>query len=242
MPDSYTVTARDVTTATVMATSSFTVVPRIAVTTNPLSPNPFFPYEQDGFRDTTAFTFSITKSAYVTVTIRNHTGAASRTLPLGLLAGGSHTINWLGHNDHGNPVLPGTFTFGVSAHANGLTATGTPRSVIASVGLHTPPSSAAPVDFYPLVVDGLRDRTTITYSLNRSARVSLQARTTGGNVLRHIDLGLLGAGRHTTTWAGGRDNGTRVPPGTYQVRVVASTLLQQKPGLWLTVRVHAGRP
>jgi flagellar hook assembly protein FlgD len=240
--DSYTVTARDVTTSAVMATSTFSIVPRIAVTTSPLAPNPFFPYEHDGFRDTTAYSFSLTKAAYVTVVVRNHTGAVSRTLPLGLLAGGSHTIQWLGKNDHGNLVLPGTFTFGITAHANGLTAHGTPRTVTAAVGLHTPPSSAAPVDFYPLVVDGLRDRTTITYSLNRSARVTMEARTTGGNIVRQIDLGVLGAGRHTTTWAGGRDTGTLVSPGTYQVRVFASTLLQQKPGAWLTVRVHAGKP
>ncbi|WP_375477061.1 S8 family serine peptidase [uncultured Jatrophihabitans sp.] len=63
--------------------------------------------------------------------------------------------------------------------------------------------------------DGVRDTTTLTYSLRRRAAMVFEVRTPTGLVVRHLRLGKKSAGRHTITWAGRNQRGRVLPDGRY---------------------------
>jgi hypothetical protein len=92
------------------------------------------------------------------------------------------------------------------------------------------PATAAPVEvrlttstatFYP-PDDDYRDVARFNLRINRSADVTLQVRRSKGTpVVRLIDLGDLGKGKHPGTWDGKDKVGDLVDPGRYVVRALA---------------------
>ncbi len=54
-----------------------------------------------------------------------------------------------------------------------------------------------------------------------AASVKVVLRDTGGNIVRTLDLGALGEGRHEIDWNGRDQNGAAVPKGTYHMEVIA---------------------
>lgn len=226
---------------TAIATSAFTV-DQIVVQVSSTSANPsiFLPYERDGVRDSTTGRFTLNTQANATVRVRNHLGRVVRRKSLGSLAAGVHTWKWRGRNNSGRLVKPGRFTITFSARANGILDNGNPVAVRAQIGLHLTKSSVAPVNFYPIKRDGFRDATTFSFTTNRRSNDRLEVKNSGGNVIRHISLGSKGAGRHHAKWGGTNDSGRKVRPGTYHIRVVASTAFQTKNSHWLKVVVHKG--
>lgn len=66
--------------------------------------------------------------------------------------------------------------------------------------------------------DGVRDETTLTFSLPDTEDVYVSVKTTGGQRIRGpVALGTLGAGSHQWMWRGGTSTGAIAPQGTYYV-------------------------
>jgi len=237
-PGDYTIEVDEGVTA--IATSSLTVDPIVAVSATSASPSIFLPYERDGVRDSTTGRFTLNTQAKATVRVRNKAGHVVRRKALGSLAAGTHTWKWSGKNDNGHLVKPGRYTITFSALAHRITDVGRPRAVRTQVGLHLTKSSVAPQDFYPIKRDGYRDATTFSFTTNRRSDDRLEVKNSSGNVIRHISLGHKGAGHHHASWRGTNDSGGKVRPGTYRIRVVATTAFQTKHSHWLKVRVHKG--
>ena len=73
--------------------------------------------------------------------------------------------------------------------------------------------------------DGVRDSTKIRLSLPRWAdnvQVRIGRRDSPQQAFRVVDLGRLRKGKHTWTWDGRRDDGTKVGDGAFRVEVVSS--------------------
>lgn len=62
-----------------------------------------------------------TAASGVSIEIRDASGKVVRTLSLGAQPAGLQTFTWDGLDDNGKTMVPGTFTFNVSASANGNT-------------------------------------------------------------------------------------------------------------------------
>lgn len=61
----------------------------------------------------------------------------------------------------------------------------------------------------------------IQYALSESATVSLTVRDAAGRVVRQLSARTRSSGANTEIWNGRTDSGVAVPPGTYQVHIVA---------------------
>lgn len=91
--------------------------------------------------------------------------------------------------------------------------------------------SASPSPFYPLVVDGFRDHSTIGFSLAADTAGTIlhisPANAYGrccATEIRTDDLGPLAAGAHQWIWDGTKGGGGAAPKGTYFVRISATDL------------------
>jgi flagellar hook assembly protein FlgD len=82
----------------------------LEITRTSVAPATFFPLERDGYRDSTRFTFAITKKARATIAIRNRAGrlVRSRTLA-GVRGDRPHTVKWGGVDDRGRRLPTGTY-------------------------------------------------------------------------------------------------------------------------------------
>ena len=70
--------------------------------------------------------------------------------------------------------------------------------------------------------DGRRDRTTVTYRLDRAQATRLQVRDAGGQVVYTRGLGNRPAGTSSAGWDGRRSGGGVLPNGSYTVQVATS--------------------
>jgi flagellar hook assembly protein FlgD len=113
--------------------------PAVTITLRPLapsigdvsvSPSPFYPIEQDGYRDTTTITFVTTTNSRDTIRVRGPGGRIIRTVSLGTLtAHARHTGAWDGRNNAGQTASPGTYRIQVSAAYYNLHAASTWHAV-----------------------------------------------------------------------------------------------------------------
>ena len=64
---------------------------------------------------------------------------------------------------------------------------------------------------------------TVQYALNEEATVQVLVQDATGRVLARLHNGTRAAGVSTATWNGRTDSGVAVPPGTYQVLIIATS-------------------
>jgi hypothetical protein len=88
----------------------------VHVTRRSVGPTPFYPLEQDGYRDATTFRFRTSLGAVDTIQIINRRGVLVRQVRLGKLTGHrTHAWTWTGRNAGGRHVSPGKFRIRVVA-------------------------------------------------------------------------------------------------------------------------------
>ena len=83
-------------------------------------------------------------------------------------------------------------------------------------------ASISPYSFYPVVHDGYRDSTVMTYRLNRSAHVVARVRSSSGSVVRSVDLGTRYTGNHSWSWNGRKNDGSLARTGKYELQISAT--------------------
>lgn len=81
-------------------------------------------------------------------------------------------------------------------------------------------ASVAPATFYPIVQDGYRDVTALSYALNQRADVTVTVTNSGGTRIRNVALGSR-TGMQTWNWDGTRDDGNLAGVGSYTITVSA---------------------
>jgi flagellar hook assembly protein FlgD len=116
-----------------------TTAPAVLVQVRPLTPrvsrvsvapSPFYPIEQDGYRDTTIITFTTNTTGRDTIHIRNKRGTLVRTVDLGALQGHApHTWTWNGETASGHVGSPGTYRIQVLTTYYGQRAASPSRGV-----------------------------------------------------------------------------------------------------------------
>ncbi len=75
-----------------------------------VSPSPFYPIEQDGYRDSTTLSFSANTDTSDTVRVRTNSGRTINIAQLGVLGHGqTHTWQWNGANSAGTVQPPGKY-------------------------------------------------------------------------------------------------------------------------------------
>lgn len=229
-----TVTAPD---DTVAATATFLINP--AVLASSAAPTPFYPLEQDGFRDALRFSFRTNIAAADTVRIVNSRGRAIRIAEVGALSGtASHSWVWHGRKNNGVRVQPGVFRAHLVAVADERKLRG--PVVVVRVRALAPRingSSVAPSPFSPIERDGYRDTTTFRFSTNVRASDTIRVRGPGGRIVRLVRLGALKGHSHPHSWAwNGTNNGGEVlSPGTYRIKVVSVYYGQKVVSAWRNV-------
>lgn len=185
-----------------------------AATPGLLSPN------GDGAADSTRLTWSATEK--ITGTARIYHGTTLiRSWTVTSAASGAMT--WTGTNAAGSPVADGTYSFRVTGRDAAGNATIRSATVIVDRTLSLVRWSRS--SFFPQDGDGIAPSARATFSLKRSAVVSVGIYS-GATLVRTVWTNRsLAAGSHGWTWNGKDASGTFVPRGTYQVRVTATSSL-----------------
>jgi hypothetical protein len=141
----------------------------------------------------------------------------------------SHTFHYVGDGDDEQTwfmTTPINTSQSCTLSVFGRYDTGSTESTFLIAPPPLPPlvvdsSWVSPATFYPLVHDDYRDTTTMHYRLSRSATVVARVLNSTGHRIRYVSLGTRGQGRHTWTWGGGRDDGQKVAPGNFRIRITA---------------------
>jgi flagellar hook assembly protein FlgD len=200
----------------------------------------FNPIEQDGYRDTVRVYFRTPTAAIDSVRVVNARGKVVRSVQLGRLSAHRlHAWRWDGRTTQGTVATPGAYQVRVVARRAGH-ASVAPAVVIdvrplaprvGHVGVSTSP-------FYPIEQDGYRDTTTISFTTNTDARVTIRVRGPHGGILRTVALGILSAHTpHSWTWDGRTIAGSMVTPGTYRLQVSAAYYGLRDASPWRVVKV-----
>ena len=134
-----------------------------------------------------------------------------------ILATGTGSGRAIGWTWDARRMIYGRYTYTMSSGADVRPAAGIVPS--------PPPLRVERLQAVPAVLtpngDGHSERTRVSFALTTAATVRVTV-FSGGTPVRTLAAGArLGAGRASFTWAGRRDNGTRVPDGAYTVRVEA---------------------
>ena len=228
-----TITAPDATTA---ATATFGVNP--AVLASSAAPTPFYPLEQDGFKDALRFSFRTNVAAADTVRVVNSLGRTVRIARVGALSGtASHSWAWGGRKDDGLRAQPGIFRLHLVAVADERKLRGPVVVVrVRAIAPRIGGSSVAPSPFYPIERDGFRDTTTFRFSTNVRASDTIRVRGPDGRIVRIARLGVLkGHGHpHAWTWNGANNGGEVLRPGAYRIKVVSVYYGQKVVSEWRT--------
>jgi flagellar hook assembly protein FlgD len=227
------VAAPDDTTA---STATFGINPTVLASS--AAPTPFYPLEQDGFRDALRFTFRTNVAAADTVRVVNGLGRTIRIARVGALSGTvSHSWAWGGRKDNGARVQPGVFRLHLVAVADERKLRGPVVAVrVRALAPRINGSSVAPSPFYPIERDGYRDTTTFRFSTNVRASDTIRVRGPGGRIVRIARLGVLkGHGHpHTWMWNGRNNGGVLLQPGIYGIKVVSVYYGQKVVSAWRT--------
>lgn len=72
------------------------------------------------------------------------------------------------------------------------------------------------------IISSRGNQITIQYALNAPATVQAIIQDSSGRIIARLSNGTRAAGLHTLTWTGRTDAGVAVPPGVYQVQLIAT--------------------
>ncbi|HZB85475.1 MAG TPA: N-acetylmuramoyl-L-alanine amidase [Gaiellaceae bacterium] len=202
---------------------------RLEVRPRAITPN------RDGNGERTRITFSLTKTADVTVTVLESGARVNKLLDDRRLPAGPAVLLWGARDDGGVPVSDGRYEIQIEADAGSEHIVRSRQVVVdRTLGhLRTEPDAFSPNG------DGHREKIAFTYELARRADVRVQI-LRGGRALGTIASGSLPAGRHRLVW-NGRLGGRRQPDGLYDVYVRATTTLGRR-GLSRRFSVDTTRP
>jgi flagellar hook assembly protein FlgD len=175
----------------------------------------------DGVGETTTFSFSLTTSATVDVTVRNEAGTAvARPLNDRSVWAGPFRMSWSGHGTDGDPLPDGRYTLEVDATSPAQQASAS-RSLVVDRTLGF--LGVSPSAFSPNA-DARSDATTVGFALSRTAEVNVFVRR-GGERVDDLVSRPLGAGSHAFAWDGLTSAGSRAPDGVYKAVVRATSWL-----------------
>jgi hypothetical protein len=77
------------------------------------------------------------------------------------------------------------------------------------------------------------ETTSLALALPEASPVTLSVYNTAGRLVRHLDQGLLPAGRHLLRWDGRDDGGRQVASGVYFLRVTAGERTEDRKAVLL---------
>ncbi|MCC6643201.1 S-layer homology domain-containing protein, partial [Candidatus Peregrinibacteria bacterium] len=198
------------------------------VTSHYANPTTFDPSERD-----VQITYTISRSANVTVRIKK-TATTIRTLVDNQsLSSGTRTISWNGKDSNGNTVSTGSYIYEIRATASGCSENVESSNVYVDTenggGYEDDwPSTnedlirnltVSPEIFQPR--DG--ERATVRFNLSRAAKLRVQI-LDGTRIVKSLrDTGSSNqsSGDYSYTWDGRDTNGNIAPDKVYQVRVMA---------------------
>lgn len=182
-----------------------------------VSPNPFSP-NGDGINDVGGFYYDLSKTASVTLKIHNYKGEVKSLVSGASRPAGLSGDGWTGTDNSGRILPDGTYKYVLTADA------GTVFSGSGTVTIQSLPKlsalSVSPNPFEPNG-DGKKDATSVNYSLNQTANVTIKVFNYLGEVKSLISNLSRGAGDHTEGWTGTANNGVVLPNGTYRYEVSA---------------------
>src|SRR4051794_9493989 len=175
-------------------------------------PAPVLTSPADGDHQTADWTVSATADAPTVrfladgKTLSTDTAAPfSSAVALGKLANGSHVINAVACNAAGTLC-------DVSNASNAATVT---------VAHLTPTISSLSYALFSPNGDGVREHTTVTFTLDAAADVAMRVTDSNGATVRSVPLGQLEPGSHVWNW-NGADTAGHVTSGTYVIHVDAA--------------------
>jgi hypothetical protein len=181
-----------------------------------LSPN------GDGVGERKIFAYKLVRPSAVTVQLTAPDGSA-RTFDAAQKAPGRYRVSWDGLDATGAPAPEGKYRWSVSATDDlGRTSNADGRFTLdKTLGfLHVGRNARA-----------------ISFKLSRDAKIRVALESLGGEILRTVAAGPRPAGDVTVRWNGRDGRRKRVPPGTYAVRVAATSELGLTQ-LRRAVRIH----
>ena len=182
-----------------------------------VSPAVFSP-NGDGSADTTRLTWSSSEPITGTARIlRGTTLIRSWTIT----KSSGNAMTWTGTTSTGAAAADGAYAFRVTGRdaAGNLTIRAVPIVLDRTLSLVRWSKSA----FYPHDADTLASSARLSFSLKRSAVVTVGIYANGKLIRTVWSKRSLGAGSHGWTWNGRTAAGALVPRGTYQVRVSATS-------------------
>jgi flagellar hook assembly protein FlgD len=189
-----------------------TVVPAVtsSVSRPAISPN------GDGIADATSISWAASEPVSGTVRISR----GSTVVRSWSLAGTAGTIAWNGRTAAGSLVNDGTYTVRVSGRDAAGNATTRDHTVVVDRTVRLAKTASR---FFPHDGDALVPSTTLSWTLARSATVTVQVFR--GDTLVRTPIGgrLRAAGTHSWTWNGKDATGAYLPRGFYTIRLTTTS-------------------
>jgi flagellar hook assembly protein FlgD len=191
----------------------------VAVTPAVFSPN------GDGYADRCRLRFTTAESCSARVFVVDAAGAVLRGVTGWRYAdAGERSVAWDGRISSSASLSPAPegaarLRLELKDPAGNQTAAMAAARIDRTLGFLT----ATPRTFSPNG-DGVKDSTTLGYTLTRRATVALDI-TRAGETVRDLGQASLAAGTHAHVWDGLLTDGTRAVSGTYRLRVAATSTL-----------------
>ncbi len=195
--------------------------------------------------------YRLSRSARVTVTVKNSSGLVKRLKYNSLQKAGTRTVYWDLKKSSGSWASNGTYTISVYAKRSGHAGAPYPAKVKTTIDNTAPsgyPTAVSPTSIAP----AMGQKTTITYRLSDNVttaklRATIEIVNSAGSVVRSMSQVNVaqGLGR-TCVWDGRTSSATPVPSGPYWARLRVQDLAGNQSvstnSLISRLSVNAGAP
>jgi flagellar hook assembly protein FlgD len=218
-----TVRAKDAAGNLASATVTFTIdttKPVVELPAPPATPPTVSP-NADGTGEQVTLPFSASEAGTLTVTVTNTAAKVVRTLTMPVAAGAA-SVTWDGRTATGAAVPDGRYT--VTLRATDTAGNpGAPVTDLVDVYAALKGVARTPSLFFPQDADTLARKTTVAWTLQSPAKVTVAVLDAKGAVVRTgMTAKALPAGAQTWAWNGKNAAGAWVPRGTYRIVVTAT--------------------